>query len=310
MRIIRSTATVSVPASSANLGPGFDAVGLALELRDEITLRTTTGSTRVTVEGEGAGRVPTDDNNLVVKALRLGLDVVGAPQTGIEMRCVNRIPHGRGLGSSSAAAVGGLAAAAALVEPGALPPEKIFQIATRLEGHPDNAAPAVYGGGQVGWIEPETYENGETRAYALAFKISPQIKITVLIPGFKLATSKARGLLPAEVPHRDAAFNVGRAALLPLALSQHPELLFYATEDRLHQEYRRLGMPDTLKLLDMLRAQRIPAAVSGAGPSIIVFASLAETLRQEVQRRGWKPRELAVSESGIIVADGGIGDGA
>lgn len=304
MRFMRDEVTVSVPASSANLGPGFDATGLALELRDEVAVRaTTSGATHVTVEGEGAGHVPEDDKNLVARALRIGLESVGAPQVGIQMHCTNRIPHGRGLGSSSAAIVCGLAAAAALLEPEVLPPDKIFQIAAKLEGHPDNAAPAVYGGAVLGWIEPESSKTGEeSRAFALPFQVSPAVKVTVLIPSFKLATSKARSLLPDAVPHRDAVFNAGRAALLPLALSLHPELLFYATEERLHQEYRRPAMPASLELVDSLRSQGLPAAVSGAGPTVIVFSHLGVALRQDLEQSGWRMLELPIAKQGIIVS--------
>lgn len=300
MNFVRDEVTVSVPASSANLGPGFDALGIALELRDEVRVRATTGATHVTVEGEGAGKVPEDDTNMVVQALRAGLESVGASQIGIEMHCVNRVPHGRGLGSSSAALVSGLAAAGALLEPGALDTEAIFQLAVQMEGHPDNAAPAVYGGAVVGWMEPSAGQV-TPRAYAQQFEVSPQVRLTVLIPEFELATSQARGLLPESVPHRDAAFNAGRAALLPLALAQHPELLFFATEDRLHQEYRREGMPQSLEMVDRLRAAGTPAAISGAGPTVIVFDHLDPATRKDLEHLGWKPRELPVAPQGIIV---------
>lgn len=309
MRIVRDQVTVSVPASSANLGPGFDALGLALELRDEVTVYATTGTTQVTVEGEGAGQVSEGEDNLVVQSLRLGLETVGAPQVGIEMRCLNRIPHGRGLGSSSAAIVSGLAAASALLEPGALPVDEIFQLAAKLEGHPDNAAPAVYGGAVLGWIEPQNPESsenpaagGEFHAFALPFQVHPEVKVTVLIPPFELATSKARGLLPETVPHRDAVFNASRAALLPLALSTRPDLLFYATQDRLHQEYRREGMPASLELVDYLRSDSYPAAVSGAGPTVMVFSHLPVVLRQALEHKGWQVRELPVAATGIITS--------
>ncbi|MCI6583735.1 MAG: homoserine kinase [Mobiluncus sp.] len=304
MNFVRDEVTVSVPASSANLGPGFDAIGVALEMRDEVTVRATTGKTRVTVEGEGAGEVPTDDSNMVVEALRAGLDAVGASQIGIEMRCVNRVPHGRGLGSSSAAIVSGLAAASALLEPGALTRDEIFEIAAHMEGHPDNAAPAVYGGAALGWIEPaDPLTGAPAQAFARSFEVSQDVRVTVLIPEFEFSTSKARAMLPDAVPHRDAAFNAGRAALLPIALSQHPSLLYYATEDRLHQEYRRAGMPPTLDLIDRLRAEKLPAAVSGAGPTVIVFAHLNAAKRQEIALEGWKPLELPVATQGIIVKE-------
>lgn len=296
----RDEVTLSVPASSANLGPGYDTMGLALQMRDTVTVRATTGATHVTVEGEGAGEVPTDDSNLVVQALRAGLESVGAPQVGIEMHCCNRIPHGRGLGSSSAAIVAGLSAAGALLGGEALTRDDVFQLAVQMEGHPDNAAPAVYGKAVVGWIE--TSDTDASRAYARTFEVHPDICVTVLIPHFELATSKARNLLPDTVPHRDAAFNVSRAALLPLALSAYPDLLFYATEDRLHQEYRRVGMPESLKIVDKLRAAGVPAAISGAGPSVIVFDHLDPASRQDFERLGWHPEELSVATEGVIVS--------
>lgn len=296
----RDEVTLTVPASSANLGPGYDTMGLALQMRDTVTVRATTGATHVTVEGEGAGEVPTDDSNLVVQALRAGLESAGAPQVGVEMRCCNRIPHGRGLGSSSAAIVAGLSAAGALLGGEALTQDDVFQLAVQMEGHPDNAAPTVYGKAVVGWME--TSETGTPRAYARTFEVHPDICVTVLIPHFELATSKARNLLPDTVPHRDAAFNVSRAALLPLALSAYPELLFYATEDRLHQEYRRVGMPESLKIVDKLRAAGIPAAISGAGPSVIVFNHLDPASRQDFERLGWHPEELSVATEGVIIS--------
>lgn len=300
MSFARDAAAVSVPASSANLGPGFDAIGVALELRDEVFVRATTGPTHVTVEGEGSGEVPEGEDNLVVQSLRAGLEAAGAPQIGIEMHCVNRVMHKRGLGSSSAAIVSGLASAMALLEPGALTLDDIFQLATAMEGHPDNAAPAVYGGAVLGWIAPSgTQESGETKAFAMPFEVSDEVKITVLVPSFELMTTKARSLLPPTVPHRDAAFNVGRAALLPIALAKHPEMLFYATEDRLHQEYRREGMPLSLELIDRLRAQGLPAAVSGAGPSVIVFHHFDVGARQDLQHAGWKVLQLPVASKGI-----------
>lgn len=296
MHFARDEVTVSVPASSANLGPGFDALGIALELRDEVWVRATTGPTRVTVEGEGAGKVDTGEGNLVVQSVRAGLESVGAPQIGIEMHCVNRVPHGRGLGSSSAAIVAGLAAAGALLEEGVLDTQGIFQLACQMEGHPDNAAPAVFGGAVVGWIDDGV-------AYAQPFAVHSKVEITVLIPDLKLETAKARGLLPSKVPHRDAAFNVGRAALLPLALSAHPEWLFAATADRLHQEYRREGMPASLELVDMLRGGGLPAAISGAGPTVIVFSRLDSQTLEDLKKLGWQARQLPLAARGVYTAE-------
>ncbi len=209
---------------------------------------------------------------------------------------MNRVPHGRGLGSSSAAIVAGLAAAGALLEEGVLDTQGIFQLACQMEGHPDNAAPAVFGGAVVGWIDDGV-------AYAQPFAVHSKVEITVLIPDFKLETAKARGLLPSKVPHRDAAFNVGRAALLPLALSAHPEWLFAATADRLHQEYRREGMPASLELVDMLRGGGLPAAISGAGPTVIVFSRLDSQTLEDLKKLGWQARQLPLAARGVYTAE-------
>lgn len=296
MRIINEKVRVSVPATSANLGPGFDSLGLALELRDTIEAQATaTPTTVVEVSGEGAGQVPTDDTHLVARCVRYALDAVGAPQVGLHLRCHNVIPHGRGLGSSAAAIVAGLGIARGLIDrPEALDDEAIFQLATELEGHPDNAAPAVYGAATVSWMEGE-------RGATLRFDTHPAVQVTALIPSFELATEKARGLLPAQVPHADAAFNAGRAALLGLALSAHPEHLFAATADRLHQDYRQGAMPESLELVKILRELNLPAVVSGAGPTVAVFGQLEAPLAGEIEAAGWQVRPLEIATRGLIV---------
>ena len=256
---------VRVPATSANLGPGFDSLGLALGHHDELEVRTLeTDEVRVDVVGEGAGEVPTDERHLVVTALRRGLDHVGAPRTGLHLSCTNRVPHGRGMGSSAAAVVSGLLAARGLVEdPDALDDATVLALATELEGHPDNAAPAIYGGATVAWTS-----GGTARAARLV--VHPDVETTVVVPVVRLATSTARGVLPATVPHADAAFTAGRAALLVHALAADPALLLDATEDRLHQEYRSTVMSSTWDLVQRLRERGEAATVSGAGPTVLV----------------------------------------
>ncbi|PFG32609.1 homoserine kinase [Sanguibacter antarcticus] len=263
---------VRVPATSANLGPGFDSLGLALGYHDTLEVRAL-GSARVQVDvtGEGAGEVPDDDRHLVVRALRLALDHAGAPQTGLHLTCTNRIPHGRGMGSSAAAVVAGLLAARMLVaDPGALDDATVLALATQMEGHPDNAAPAILGGATVAW----TPSPGDPPR-AVRLRVHPEIEPTVLVPVSRLATHTARGVLPAEVPHADAAFNAGRTALLVHALAEDPDLLFDATQDRLHQEYRSGVMVSTWELVRGLRAQGVPAMVSGAGPTVLVLERTA-----------------------------------
>jgi homoserine kinase len=273
VRLGADRARVRVPATSANLGPGFDALGLALALHDDVEVRAL-GSAEVVVdvEGEGAGEVPSGEDHLVVRALRRALDHVGAPQTGLHLTCRNRVPHGRGLGSSAAAVVAGLLAARALVaEPEALDDDVVLRLATELEGHPDNAAPALLGGATVAWSDP-----GAGAVHAARLPVHPDVRPVVLVPGARLATSRARGVLPAQVPHGDAAFQAGRAALLVEALGRRPDLLLPATEDRLHQGYRRPVMAESLALVDALRARGVAAVVSGAGPTVLVLARAAD----------------------------------
>lgn len=277
MRLHAAHVRVRVPATSANLGPGFDALGLALGLHDEIEVRALgTPGVRVEVRGEGAGVVPDDESHLVVRALRTALDHVGAPQSGLHLVCHNRVPHGRGLGSSAAAVVAGILAARGLVEPGALDDDVALALATQLEGHPDNAAPALLGGLTVAWTdEPSTApggvpDPGTVRAARLA--VHGDVQPIAIVPPGHLSTRAARGVLPELVPHVDAAWQAGRAALLVEALGRRPDLLLAATGDRLHQGYRREVMPASLALVEALRARGVAAVVSGAGPTVLVLA--------------------------------------
>ncbi|MCB7138069.1 homoserine kinase [Cellulosimicrobium marinum] len=293
---------VRVPATSANLGPGFDALGLALALHDVLDVRAL-GSDEVVVdvEGEGAGEVPGDETHLVVRALRTALDVAGAPQTGLHLTCVNQVPHGRGLGSSAAAVVAGVVAARALVaDPSVLDDDVALRIATELEGHPDNAAPALLGGATVAWT-------GHDGARAARLDIHPDVRATVLVPSARLATSRARGVLPPTVPHGDAAFNAGRSALLVEALTRRPDLLLDATDDRLHQGYRADVMPTSYELVRALRRAGLAATVSGAGPTVLVLSDRAGAERVG-QVAGelldgtpdWAVRRLDVDPDGVV----------
>lgn len=275
MRLGADRARVRVPATSANLGPGFDALGLALALYDDVEVRAL-GSADVVVDvvGEGAEEVPSGDDHLVVRALRHALDHVGAPQTGLHLTCRNRIPHGRGLGSSAGAVVAGLLAARALVaEPESLDDDVVLRLATELEGHPDNAAPALLGGATVAWSD-----QAAGTVHAARLPVHEDVAPVVVVPGTRLATSHARGVLPATVPHGDAAFQAGRAALLVEALGRRPDLLLPATEDRLHQGYRRPVMKESMALVDALRARDVAAVVSGAGPTVLVLARATGTV--------------------------------
>jgi homoserine kinase len=271
-----ASARVDVPATSANLGPGFDSLGLALGLTDEVHVTVTGDEVRVEMQGEGADELPTGEDHLVVRALRAALDEAGCEQpAGLLLRCHNRLPHGRGLGSSASAAVAGVLAARGLLRTedtvdhvGALDDVTALRVATSLEGHPDNAAAALLGGLTIAWTD-------EGGAVAVRVNPHPELAPVVLVPDYRLATSKARAALPGTVPHRDAAFNAARSALLVEALSRRPDLLVPATEDRLHQQQRGPAMPQTLALVEELRSHGLAAVVSGAGPSVLVLTTAA-----------------------------------
>lgn len=270
MNDLRSgSARVRVPATSANLGPGYDSFGLALSLYDDLVARITDGPTRVWVEGEGASDVPQDESHLVVRAMRAAFDELQIEAPGLELRCTNRIPHGRGLGSSAAAVVAGLLLARELVADGVgrLPDREVLRLATGLEGHPDNAAAALFGGFTISWTADDDLGS-------VALPVAAGVVPVVCIPSWQLSTHSARGLLPTAVPHDDAALNVARAALLVAALTAAPartDLLMTATQDRLHQDYRRSAYDASYELVCALRSAGLAAVVSGAGPSVLVL---------------------------------------
>ncbi len=305
MRLGADHVRVRVPATSANLGPGFDAFGLALDLVDEIEVHALgSPGVRVEVTGEGAGQVPDDEQHLVISSLRAALDHVGAPQTGLHLVCHNRIPHGRGLGSSAAAVVAGIIAARGLIgDPEALSDAVMIDLAASIEGHPDNAAPAVLGGATLAWQDTDGFR-------AIGLPVDPSIAPVAIVPPTHLSTKAARGVLPATIPHADGAFQAGRAALLVEALGRRPELLLTATQDRLHQEYRRSVMRDSLALIDALRAQGVAAVVSGAGPTVLVLARSAGAGTDADEAiaaafggamGGWQVLPLAVHRAGASV---------
>ncbi len=264
---------VRAPATSANLGPGFDALGLALSLYDVTVARVTEGGLHIEVSGEGAGTAGDGEQHLVVRAMRAAFDLLGGQPPGIGLRSLNSIPHGRGLGSSAAAIVTGILAARGLVAggPDQLPDDAVLALATALEGHPDNVAACLAGGLTIAWI-PEAAAGvaagqaaaGQPRLVRLP--VLEEIRPVVLVPDEVLATATARGALPPAVPHRDAAANAARSALLIAALTREPDVLFDATQDYLHQSYRAAAAPPTAALLARLRAAGVPAVVSGAGP--------------------------------------------
>ena len=293
---------VRVPATSANLGPGFDTLGLALALYDEIEVRVRPEpGVFVEVIGVGAGEVPTDESNLVAHAIAHTFAYCNVPLPGLHLVTRNVIPHGRGLGSSGAGIVAGIMAAKGLLEPVvALDSESLLRLATELEGHPDNVAPSLFGGLTIAWMTPE----GPNYKKLMVHRgVSP----LVCVPEARMSTTLARSLHPESVPHEDAIFNVSRSALLIAALIQSPELLLVATEDRLHQDYRASAMPETRALIQVLRDAGLPAVVSGAGPSILVLASdpsqrlTAAELINEHSTTPWQSLMLAVDFKGATV---------
>jgi homoserine kinase len=255
--------TVEVPATSANLGPGFDCFGLALDWRERIELAGRETGFVIEVSGEGADEIPRDESHLIIRSALVGLADLGVRAAGLRLSGHHTIPHGRGLGSSSAAIVAGLVGAAGLA--GAeLDRGWLLRHATAIEGHPDNVAAAIYGGFVLAY-------DGATGVTAAQGRIHPAISVAVLVPDFPVATARARGLLPRTVPHDEAAANSGRAALLVHALATEPDRLHDATRDWLHQHYREPAMPRSYQLVTSLRAQGFAAVVSGAGPAVLVL---------------------------------------
>ncbi|TFB61323.1 homoserine kinase [Cryobacterium sp. TMT1-62] len=294
--------TVQVPATTANLGPGFDTLGLALAHHDhlQVSVRDEPGVT-VEVHGVGEGVVPTDETNLVVRALIHAFAAYGQELPGLNLVAHNEIPHGRGMGSSGAAIVAGIMAAKGLLEGIVdIDAEALLALATEMEGHPDNVAPALFGGLTIAWMTPEGPRHKKLMVHR-------GVKPLVFVPEHAMSTALARSLQPESVPHEDAVFNLSRSALLIAALIQSPELLLAATEDKLHQSYRAAAMPETNRLITLLREHGFAAVVSGAGPSILVLASdpgqrlVAAELIAAESETPWQALMLAVDVLGATV---------
>ena len=295
---------IQVPATSANLGPGFDCLGLALQMHDKYVARVIDEpGLDIDVIGEGADNLPRNEKNLLVKAMFAGFDYLGGLPRGLAIRAKNVIPHGRGLGSSASAIVGGLALARSLVLGGEdkLTNEVMLQLATNLEGHPDNVAAALYGGATVAWQDEV---KSKMVAHALHLPVDPRIKVMALIPSTPLATKKARTMLPDSIPFADAQRNSTNTAIMMQALTIRPDLLLTATEDFLHQSYRQEAMPASYALMNKLRAAGVAAFISGAGPTVLALHTGDQEESEQLARAGgakFEGKSLEIASRGATL---------
>lgn len=288
---------VRVPATSANLGPGFDSLGLALSLHDVVGVRVAESGLTVDVAGMGAASVPRNGRHLVVRSMRAAFDALGGQPRGLDVVCANHIPHGRGLGSSAAATVAGVIAARALVVGGEerMSDAAALSLAAAIEGHPDNVAPCLLGGLTIAWTD-------DGGAHAISSPVDAGIAPVAFVPGSSSSTKSARRMLPESVPHVDATRNAARSALLVRALSDRLDLLFVATEDRLHQPYREPAMPRSAALVAALRADGVAAVISGAGPTVLALTTARD--RDAVTARaprGFSAMALDIDRDGAHV---------
>lgn len=328
MNPICNSVHVRVPATSANLGSGFDTVGLALDYHDELTFTLNDdpndGIAHVIIHGEGADTLPRDETHLVVSTFRRACATFGLGRLGFTLEATNNIPQARGMGSSAEAIVAGIAAAAAFAQTGDLNRPAIFDMAAQIEGHPDNVAPAVFGGLTVSW-DFETAEGVGSVAvpggeplhggfHAVNYPVDPSITAAVFVPDYELSTEKARQALPRELPYKDAVYNVSRVGLLPaamnpvvLAQAQSNALLFTATQDKLHQPYRGALMPPSTELIALFRSKGYAAAVSGAGPCVLVlhYGNAREAIDQiaseQLASGHWRVLHLPINTAGVEI---------
>ena len=289
--------TVKVPASSANLGPGFDTLGLALGLYDTVDVEVIPQGLEVEIFGEGEDDLPRDGSHLVVKAIRAGLKAADVDVPGLRVVCHNNIPQSRGLGSSAAAAVAGVAAANGLAG-FPLDDAQVVQLSSAFEGHPDNAAASVLGNAVVSWTEIPVDGRTHPQYKAVSIPVHPSIRAFALVPAFHASTEAVRRVLPSDVTHVDARFNVSRCAVMTVALQHHPELLWEGTRDRLHQPYRADVLPVTAEWVNRLRNKGYAAYLSGAGPTCMVLTTgdgVDEKSLQDARDAGLRVMELPVA---------------
>jgi homoserine kinase len=275
---------IQIPATSANLGPGFDSLGLALGMHDRYVAQILDDpGLDIDISGEGADVLPRTEKNLLVKAMYRGFKFLGGEPKGVAIRALNVIPHGRGLGSSASAIVGGLMLARSLVLTGddKMSNEDLLNLASEMEGHPDNVAAAIFGNATIAWSEDQ---RGKNVARAVQIHVDPRISAIAFIPEGAVATLKARKLLPENVSHADAVANTTRGELLIYALTSRPDLLLIATEDFLHQKYRQEAIPKSFALLNKLRAAGVAAFISGAGPTVLALHTGDANEITELQR--------------------------
>ncbi|KAA8818461.1 homoserine kinase [Bifidobacterium rousetti] len=365
MNPICTSVHVRVPATSANLGSGFDTVGLALDYHDELTFTLnddpSDGVARVIIHGEGEDTLPRDETHLVVSTFRRACATLGLGRLGFTLEATNNIPQARGMGSSAEAIVAGIAAAAAFAQPGELNRAAIFDMAAVIEGHPDNVAPAVFGGLTVSWdfttaegVGSVAIPGGEPLHggfHTINYPVDPAITAAVFVPDYELSTEKARQALPKEILHKDAVYNVSRVGLLPAAMNpvvlaqaaaqggaeslgagvgaagtgaagvstavspaafataaaQANALLFTATQDRLHQPYRGSLMPPSTELIELFRSKGYAAAVSGAGPCVLVLhygdarAAIDEVAASQLASGHWRALHLPINTTGVEI---------
>lgn len=305
--------TVRVPATSANLGPGYDCLGLCLDLWDEVSVSTLDGrGVEIDVTGEGEHTIARDESHLVIATIRRALADLGHPdpRCGLMLHAHNRIAQSRGLGSSAAAIVAGLALGWGIARPGQpLDRDWALGVATQIEGHPDNAAPAIFGGAQLSWLDGDSASAADVISHAsgaresisvsavhhVDLEIDPRIHPVVFVPQRRVPTSAARAVMPHSVPHDDAVRQVLSACLLVTSLSHHPEHLMAATQDWLHQPFRRDLMPESADLIDQLRACGVPAVISGAGSTVLALG----TTDQLAGVAGADTRDFAVHQVGF-----------
>lgn len=292
----REAVRVVVPATSANLGPAFDSAGLALSVYDDLVAMVSDDQgVLVEIAGEGEADLPRDERHLVVASMRRAFEWLGVEVPGFVLRCMNSIPHGRGMGSSAAAIIGGIVLARAMVAdgPDRMTDDDVLQLALQQESHPDNLAAALYGGFTVAWLEDDG------RADAVRMATHPGARPVVLVPPTSLATAEARTLLPESVSLAQATRNISRSALLVHALTQDPSRLMSATADAIHQQSRTSAYPKSVDLMETLRGTGVPAVISGAGPTVLAFVDdETAAVLAAVDTADWIVREVSVSTHG------------